>query len=427
MQNPHTPTRSPGHIQALALLTAAFAASAVSSPEAVRVPFCSRHVSVNGELSDWSGAAVLHFAASEIRGPRDNSATVMLQWDTDKLYVAFEVRDTELNGSRVADDENLWYDDAVEVFVDTRNDASADIEMLPEDEFTRRGGEIWRGELVYLQDDDYHVIVNLRATVTTLRGKDLDFQNTGWDADIPYAVVYRGTLNDNSDVDSGYAVEMAIPWEAIGVKAKSGLVLGADFCVGDVDTVGVTKHDDPRYGFDWVASPFFNQPHNWGHIVLEGGPRTGFNAWMTTVGAVLAAMLLTGALVAFRRQRSGRPTPEETAKLSRFVPLLDKLDIFLERNYSRADLSTADAARSLSISERHLQKVLRRDRGRTFRELLAAARVEKAAELLSRSDDRSVSEIGYAVGFTRPDVFSATFKKLKGVSPSDFRHTNTTT
>lgn len=58
--------------------------------------------------------------------------------------------------------------------------------------------------------------------------------------------------------------------------------------------------------------------------------------------------------------------------------------------------------------------------GQTFVEYLIHLRVEKAEELL-RETELSVTDIGQAVGFQDSTHFSRTFKRLRGISPRQYR------
>ena len=58
--------------------------------------------------------------------------------------------------------------------------------------------------------------------------------------------------------------------------------------------------------------------------------------------------------------------------------------------------------------------------GMTFIEYLIGTRMERACELLMTTDMKGF-EIAYASGYNDPHYFSSTFKKLKGMSPMEYR------
>src|SRR2546422_562474 len=168
-------------------------------------------ITVDGSLGEWSGATAVQFSG------RSNTATAYLQWDATNLYVAFQVTDSQLNAlATTRDNATLWRDDAVEIYIDTHNDRAST-----------------------LQTDDYHFLVNLNNVQRDLRGTGSGEDST-WNATWQSAVQLQGTLNNNGDTDSGYTVEIAIPWAQIGVTPVSGMILGIELAVDDSDPASAT-------------------------------------------------------------------------------------------------------------------------------------------------------------------------------------------
>jgi hypothetical protein len=127
-----------------------------------------------------------------------------LLYDATQLYVAFVVRDATLRGGFPADarDPHLWERDTVEMMVDPDGD----------------------GDNV----DYYEIQINPQNLVFDSRfdrynaprgGPSGPFGHESWSAELSSAVDVRGTLDDDSDRDDGYTVEVAIPWKSFA-KAK---------------------------------------------------------------------------------------------------------------------------------------------------------------------------------------------------------------
>ncbi|MBX3064978.1 MAG: helix-turn-helix transcriptional regulator [Anaerolineae bacterium] len=74
----------------------------------------------------------------------------------------------------------------------------------------------------------------------------------------------------------------------------------------------------------------------------------------------------------------------------------------------------------VALSPFYLIRLFRRIYQQTPHQYLIQLRIAKAKELLSQSD-RSVTEICAEVGFTSLGSFSSLFRKLVGISPSDYR------
>jgi AraC family transcriptional regulator, transcriptional activator of pobA len=82
--------------------------------------------------------------------------------------------------------------------------------------------------------------------------------------------------------------------------------------------------------------------------------------------------------------------------------------------------TVASIASQLHVSPRYLSDLLKQETGKTAIELIHLSLISEAKNLLKGSD-KSVSEIGYALGFENPPYFSKLFKKEVGMSPKEFR------
>jgi AraC-like DNA-binding protein len=400
------------HMAAFALATACSLAR--PSPK-VTVPQTTQRISINGDLGEWANPAAITFSSNKGRAERDNSTVVNLLWDEQKLYVAFRVKDTHLIATRLRDDSNVYMDDAIEVFIDSKHNAGA-VEALDDAEFFARGGTYEYGLRVYLEDDDYQVLVNVLSTVTTVRGVGLEAGNVDWTSDVVYAVRVNGTIGNDGDTDSGYVVELALPWHAMGIEPRPGLTLGADFVVEDTDP-------DGRFPSDWADLALANQPHLWGDILLAGkGPAAAvevgpppYRRRMTAALLVAVAGITAFALLALSRRR-----PSAAVSVPRLREIAEQAERYIAENYSNEALSTSDAAHALYVSTRYLQTALKEAKKTTFRDMLNDFRLEKAA-LLLRSSGLNFTHVSLEVGFSRLDSFSRLFRQKYGMSPSEFR------
>lgn len=81
-----------------------------------------------------------------------------------------------------------------------------------------------------------------------------------------------------------------------------------------------------------------------------------------------------------------------------------------------ADLSLGRVAAYASFSPVHFHNCFQRSTGKTLREFVEEARLQRAMALLLESD-MTLSEIAYAAGFSSQAYFSAVFKKRVGMPP----------
>jgi AraC family transcriptional activator of pobA len=84
-------------------------------------------------------------------------------------------------------------------------------------------------------------------------------------------------------------------------------------------------------------------------------------------------------------------------------------------------LPTVNAlASQLNLSSRYLTDLLKQETGKTAMDLIHIYLVNEAKNRL-KSDDQSVSEIAYELGFENLPYFSRLFKKETGISPNQFK------
>lgn len=95
---------------------------------------------------------------------------------------------------------------------------------------------------------------------------------------------------------------------------------------------------------------------------------------------------------------------------------------YVERHY-REDISVADIARSTGLNPSYFGKVFKEATGRTPQQYLIGYRMNKASELLKLTS-MSVAEVGAEVGYPNQLHFSRAFKGFYGLSPRDWRKTN---
>jgi len=84
-----------------------------------------------------------------------------------------------------------------------------------------------------------------------------------------------------------------------------------------------------------------------------------------------------------------------------------------------ADWSLPKLAQLARCSPEHLRRLCQRQLGRSPKHQVIHLRMRRAAELLSNTRDK-VEHIARLVGYGSPFVFSTTFKKWYGWSPSRF-------
>ncbi len=103
----------------------------------------------------------------------------------------------------------------------------------------------------------------------------------------------------------------------------------------------------------------------------------------------------------------------------RISPKVKRILIYLNLYYSR-DITLKDMATLFNIHPAYLCRRFKKDLGIPFHEYLLRIRIQIAFFLLTRSE-KSIKEISYDLGFSRPEIFSKAFKRLAGCSPKIYR------
>ncbi|ABC44432.1 conserved hypothetical protein [Salinibacter ruber DSM 13855] len=173
-------------------------------PRTYAIYRASGPIAVDGRLDerDWAAAPwTADFV--DIRGrdaptPRFRTRAKML-WDDEALYVAASLEEPDVWGTLTQRDTVVYYDDDFEVFIDPNGTTH----------------------------NYYEVEVNALETVWDLMllkpyrdgGPAVD----AWDVrGIDAAVHVQGTLNDPSDTDDGWTVEIKLPWSSLEEAAPGG-------------------------------------------------------------------------------------------------------------------------------------------------------------------------------------------------------------
>lgn len=93
---------------------------------------------------------------------------------------------------------------------------------------------------------------------------------------------------------------------------------------------------------------------------------------------------------------------------------------YIEEHYTER-LTLLEVAEQTYVSQWHLSKLLNKDTGHSFSDLLNMTRIKKAQELLGDQSLR-IGEIAEMVGFLDMAHFSRVFKKITGVSANEYRN-----
>jgi len=120
----------------------------------------------------------------------DEQETVFrMLWDEKNLYLFYDMKDKYLTARETKSDGEPYLDDCAEIFFITAPD-SLDTHFGYELNLNKASND-------FIYFNDYY------------SGKDVVYKS--FNPDFKVAVTYSGTINDNSDIDQGWTMELAIP------------------------------------------------------------------------------------------------------------------------------------------------------------------------------------------------------------------------
>ena len=188
---------------------------------------------------------------------------VKMMWDDRCLYVAAEMQEPHVWGTLTERDSVIFHDNDFEVFLnpscDTKNYYELELNAL---------NTVW--DLL------------LRKPYREGGKGENSFDIVGLET----AVKVHGSINDPSDRDKGWDVEIAMPWAAFNVHTDKpgppadGQVWKVNFSRVEWDTEvvdGKYRKIPDRPEHNWVWSPMglidMHLPDRWGTVEFRKGPR----------------------------------------------------------------------------------------------------------------------------------------------------------
>jgi len=232
------------------------------------VNYTSRPVQIDGQLTDpawkmakWSELFV--DIEGDLKPKPLYDTKVKMLWDSQYLYIGAYLKEPNLWATLKNHDDIIFRDHDFEVFIDPNND----------------------------ENQYFEIEINTIGTVMDLfmfrsykKGGPMDM---GWNSDgMKSATSYEGTLNDNSDTDKGWYVEMAIPYDCMKKPGRNYLPQTNQPWRIDFSRVEWTlekngmsyskklqSNGKPIPEFNWVWSPIgiidMHIPSRWGFLYFK--------------------------------------------------------------------------------------------------------------------------------------------------------------
>jgi len=344
---------------------------------------------IDGILNEWAKKD------SIVLNNNDNKIIVYSVWNKKNLFFGVRIKDKSIINSFGPGSEEtagMYYEDGIEIFLDVDHDHS-EIFNSPDTQFLiSAAGRIY--ELKHILNDIY------------------TFDERNLTPNVECEVKTNGTLNDENDIDCCYIIELAVPWEELGVEPEEKFSMGLEIWNNDKD------YAEGNYfysGWTTKASNLKN-PSEWGNIVL-----TGSNILYKQAIAIVCVVLLGTVIFLIAKKTNGYRKEAKNSYIPEKVEkeYIRKARRYIGENYSNETLTRNEVAQFIGMEPSYFGKIFKSETGINFTEYLIHFRIEKAKELLLNTS-KNISEIAYEVGFNSQSYFGYLFKKCEKISPRKF-------
>jgi AraC-like DNA-binding protein len=105
------------------------------------------------------------------------------------------------------------------------------------------------------------------------------------------------------------------------------------------------------------------------------------------------------------------------------IKLITEACLYISQNCTKS-LTLDDISHHIGVSESHFSHLFKKYTNMTFMEFFTTERVKRSEFLLS-DPKAHIIDIAFDSGFSSISSFNRAFKKIKGISPSEFRETMT--
>ena len=223
------------------LLIAYLSAAATASAEVLyEVHFTEEEMTLDGRADEqsWSLAPPIELTDRAYRSLKPispASTRVRALWNEQGLLVLYQCQDQSILATITKRDSSVYIDDDVELFLDPDMDGTHYLQLAI--------------NALNTQMDVLHSAIDNKPS----------FSN--WDSGFESAVVVAGNLEDGTDQDESWTVELFFPWSSMGQEALE-LNLYNYYKVNYRDVLG-DQSVPPKVGDRWRAN--FNRfDHGWG-------------------------------------------------------------------------------------------------------------------------------------------------------------------
>ncbi|WP_147322832.1 helix-turn-helix domain-containing protein [Emticicia sp. C21] len=404
----------------------------------ISIHYLNSTPAIDGFADDWDLKNVNTFNSKARNVFSVNQAKYALGYDKQNLYGLFQISDKHLTDLALdkSGSPRLTFNDAIELYIDAKNNSQRRMDV-----------------------SDFQIIIDLNGNVTVFRGGDR-FLMQVVKALVPKDTITtnfvieakttkEGSLNDGKDTDNQYTIEFRLPWASLGIDPKEGEHFKMDLCFNDADeflNIKPLPESDPipHYSYESITgNTDFGYPDKWTTTILVGhaswwkklNETYGHYWWILSLIIVLILMpAIVYLSISNSKLRQIQPKSVEidekltlifSEPVKRKVAEINSEKVFVKNakafiiSQLDNDITPAELAKELGVSLRQLQRIFKDELDITPNNFIITLKMEEAAKML-KIEDKNISEIAYAIGYSEPAYFTKVFKKYFGQSPKEY-------
>lgn len=102
------------------------------------------------------------------------------------------------------------------------------------------------------------------------------------------------------------------------------------------------------------------------------------------------------------------------------ISISEQINTYIEHNIYRASLRLSDIGKQFGVSENYISRLIKERDGCSFRKKLTYTRIEKAKNMI-RDTNLPMYIIASKCGFKNQQRFCEVFRRIEGISPTQFK------
>ena len=152
---------------------------------------------------------------------------------------------------------------------------------------------------------------------------------------------------------------------------------------------------------------------------IQGGMQYSFLYRQNYLNEVLGCKSYTELRRWFLEKMSKACSDLTKKKQEKEVSVIGKSKEYINQKFSK-DISLEEVAKHVDISSYYFSKLFKEEEGMNFIDYVTNLRIEKAKRLL-KEGNVSIKEVCVESGYTDPNYFSRIFKKVVGITPTEYK------